>query len=78
MTTNLPKHSTMYLFGIEPHELEDMSYPLALRYKKDMGKELYYLLADVEPEFQDEVRMFWILDAIKHTEKLLNELEEER
>lgn len=69
-----PTHSTMYLFGIEPAELEDMLYPLALAYKYDMARELYLLLEEEEPEYQDKDRMFYVLQARDKTLKLINEL----
>ena len=66
------RHSTEYLYGIEPFELIDMPYKAALQFKYDCTKELYTLLQlDIEP---DTVRINAVLKARSHTRELIEEL----
>ena len=67
-------HSTYYLYGIEPHELMDMPYQVALQFKLDCGSELYNMMYQLPSREQDKDRMFYILKAITHTRELLAEL----
>ena len=64
--------TTQFLYGIDPEELASLKYYDALKLKKEKGKELYRKLyvGDIKEE---DHRMFYVLKAVQHTEKLLHE-----
>jgi len=67
-------NTTNYLYGIEVEELDNKFYFEALQYKLEKGKLLYkelYLSNDNTREVQD--RMFYVYQALEHTEKLIQE-----
>ncbi|NOR57204.1 MAG: hypothetical protein GQ474_01625 [Sulfurimonas sp.] len=67
-------HTTQYLYGIAPIELENKFYFEALAYKKEAGQRLHKALN--EDEYTDKeiaVRLFWVRKALKHTQDLLEE-----
>ena len=66
-------HSTEYLYGITPQDLEDMKYFEALEYKKQQGQKLYKSLYDMRRNEREDVRMHYVAKALKHTQKLLDE-----
>lgn len=68
------RHSTEYLYGIDPSDIMKMTYKIALQFKLDVGSELYYMLSSEPYKDQDTDRMFYVMKAITHTRKLLDEL----
>ena len=69
--------TTQYLYGIEPEELDNKYYFEALKYKLESGSKLYKSLYEIKEQTKKESdRTFWVLDAIDHTRKLIQEREE--
>ena len=66
------RHSTEYLYGIEPFEIADMPYKTALQFKYDCATELYNML--YLDEEHDTERMYAVLKARTHTRELIDEL----
>jgi hypothetical protein len=66
--------STLYLYGIEPMEFEDMRYRDALEYRIAKAKELIGELQEVTFRERDDNRIRNCLKAIQHNEMLLGEI----
>jgi len=67
-------HSTNYLYGIEPKELDNKMYWEALQYKLEAGTRLYRKLFLIpKRNKEEEDRMFYVDKAYNHTKKLLEE-----
>lgn len=70
-------HSTQYLYGIDPAELENKFYFEALEYKRQSGIKLYRLLfLNHDRTDEEDKRMFYVEKALRHTEKLIGERNE--
>lgn len=66
--------TTEYLFGINPEELDNKFYYEALDYKLQKAKELYNKLYDSgKKDHKTRDRMFYVLEAVDHTRKLIEE-----
>lgn len=67
-------HSSEYLYGIKPIEFVHLPYMMALKKKLDSGKKLHDALYFVKKRsYEQEVRLFYVRKAIKHTQKLIDE-----
>lgn len=68
------RHTTPYLYDINPSVLSGMLYPNALKYKIEAAKVLRGKL--LEPHFseRDDERINAVINAIKFNERLLEEL----
>ncbi len=66
-------HSTFYLYGVLPNELEGMEYFEALEFKKENGKNLYTRLYHMRRDNSEDVQMHYVLKALNHTEDLISE-----
>lgn len=68
---------TKYLYNIEPEELDDKLYYEALSHKlhhaKELCNELYY---NPRKTYLEQVQLFMVRKAIKHTIGLIEEKEE--
>ena len=62
-----------YLYGINPEELDDITYWNALRYKIEKGTELF---RELYTSNNDNHRLFYVNKAMLHTRKLLEERDE--
>lgn len=67
------KHSTQYLYDINPSELRGMGYEEALEYKLAGAREVY---RNLYSDGEDYDRQFWVLRALEHTRNLIEELKE--
>ncbi len=67
-------HSTHFLYGITPQAIEDMKYYEALEYKKQQGQKLYKTLYEMRRNDREDVRMHYVAKALKHTQRLLDEM----
>lgn len=66
-------HSTFYLYGITPQDLENKEYFEALEFKREKGKELYRKLYNMDRDNAEDVQLHYVLKALRHTEELINE-----
>lgn len=66
-------HSTFYLYGITPQDLIGKEYFEALEFKKEQGTNLYRRLYHTRRDNAEDVQMHYVLKALKHTQKLLDE-----
>jgi len=70
-------HTTEYLYGIKPIELEGLDYYSALQYKYNQGVKLYQELYLKENKTEDDnIRLFHVEKAVRHTKKLIDERDE--
>lgn len=68
------KHSTFYLYGIYPHQLEGMEYYEALEFKRTNGTKLYNRLYDTDGKTTDEdIQMHYVYKAKELTIYLIDE-----
>ncbi len=63
---------TVYLYGIEPEELDGKEYWEALRFKTQEGERLYKYLKEHGPKDRE----FYCFRALEYTHKLLDEQKE--
>ena len=68
------KHSTTYLYGVEPSEFADLPYTEALIYKRNSAKQLISTLMDTHHSKRDEERVSAVFSAIKFNQQLLEEI----
>lgn len=66
--------TTNYLYDIEPSILKGLEYETALKVKLNAGKDLLSRLVQVHYDLRDDERVYEVYKAIRHTEKLLEEL----
>ncbi len=66
-------HSTFYLYGILPNELEGMEYFDALEFKKKHCIDLYRRLYHMKRDNAADVQLHYVLKALNHTEALISE-----
>ena len=83
----MAKHSTRYLYGIDPAEFADLPYREALQYRIDAGRRhLDAVTKELNRAFKDgatsldtfnalNYKQQLIIKAIEHNEALLEELE---
>jgi hypothetical protein len=70
----MSQHSTEYLYGIKPAELENKLYFEALQYKKEEGRKLYLKLYDNKDRvWEEDVQFHYVNKAQVHTQSLLDE-----
>ena len=68
------RHNTQYLFGINPSELENKFYFEALQYKIDAAKKLHRCLYELRNPTPCELdRKFYVIKALRHTERLMED-----
>ena len=68
------KHTTKYLYDLEPSQLIGMPYEEALKLKALSGRELLFKLVEPSYDVRDSVRMNAVQNAIKFNQDLLEEL----
>ena len=66
---------TEYLYGIKPEQLDGLEYWDALKLKKENAEILY---EELYVTGIDKEREFWVYKALKHTEKLIGERDEQQ
>ncbi len=70
------RHSTEYLYGINPLLLAEMPYKKALYFKLDSAKQLFdKLYLDTTYQTRDDEHVDAVYKALKHTRGLINELD---
>lgn len=68
------KHSTEYLYDCKPSEFSQLSYTEALKFKRDMAKQLILELMQVHYIDRDDQRIKAVFSAIKFNQSLIDEL----
>jgi len=67
--------TTMYLFGCTPAVFQHKLYEEALKAKLEYGTKHYRRLFLKHDKTEDEqIQLHWVAKAVRHTEKLLEEL----
>lgn len=66
-------HTTWYLYGITPQDLEGKEYYEALEFKREHGDRLFKKLYTMDRNNSEDVQMHYVLKALHHTEELINE-----
>ena len=66
---------TEYLYGVKVEEFKSLRYETALKFRLKHGKDLYLELYYLKKrDYDEEVRFFRVGKAVRHNEKLLNEI----
>ncbi|MBD3842564.1 MAG: hypothetical protein IE909_11910 [Campylobacterales bacterium] len=68
------RHTSKYLYGVRARDFKDMKYKEALKYKLNSAKFLVKHLM-VQDTVTDRQRLHYVLKAMKHTERLIMEIE---
>lgn len=68
------KHTTKYLYDLEPSQLIGMPYEEALKQKAISGRELLFKLVEPSYDVRDSVRIDAVQNAVKFNYALLEEL----
>ena len=68
------KHTTQYLYDLEPSQLIGMPYEEALKLKALSGRELLFKLVEPSYDVRDSVRIDAVQNAVKFNYALLEEL----